>query len=84
MNDTKMDKTITLLLLMSSVVNGLKNCISEPIFLPNENISVPKNNFTFDQVIVDNIWISSDNKTSHNAIPSISKYEKGKPEFRQQ
>jgi hypothetical protein len=61
----------------------MQNCISEPIFIPNENISVPNENFTIS--IQNNVLInepnwnrSDDIQLPHNVAPEISNYERGK------
>lgn len=81
-----MTRLNTLLILISSCamsnVNCLQNCLSEPIFLLNENSSATKSNFTlqFDnKVIVDAIWSQNDTGlSSDGVVPSISNYERGK------
>lgn len=83
-----MTRLNTLLILISSCamsnVNCLQNCLSEPIFLLNENSSATKSNFTlqFDnKVIVDAIWSQNDTGlSSDGVVPSISNYERGKVE----
>lgn len=64
-------------------VNCMQNCISEPIFIPNENISVPNENFTISiqnhVLISEQNWNRSDDiELPHNVAPEISNYERGK------
>lgn len=79
-----MERITQLILITSCVfisVNCLQKCLSEPIFLHNENISTTKSNFTkqFDKkVIVDDIWNQNDTELSHHGVvPIISNYERG-------
>lgn len=64
-------------------VNCMQNCISQPIFRPNENISVSNENYT--KLIQSNVIISERNWNRsddivlpYNVAPEISNYERGK------
>jgi hypothetical protein len=75
----KITVIITLALILSA--EGIQKCISDSIFLPNENISVSNHSFSAilqNKVIINDIWNKSEPSLPYNVVPNISSYERGK------
>lgn len=76
----KINLLVKILFLAILRVDCMQNCISDAIFLQNDNFSIPKDENLTIYVSDDVINVNSLNKSEdlpYNAVPEISSYERG-------